>query len=110
MDTNTATDAFAALSQPMRLDVFRLLLKAGNAGMQAGEISTAMGVKQNTMSANLSILHRAGLIRNQREGRVIRYFADFDGTQGLLRFLMQDCCGGHPQTCQPILAEIACDT
>lgn len=110
MDINTATLAFSALSQPVRLDVFRLLLKAGPGGMQAGEIAARMGVKQNTMSANLAILHRAGLIRNQREGRVIRYFADFDGTQGLLRFLMQDCCGGRPQDCQPIIAEIACET
>ncbi|MEM6588607.1 MAG: helix-turn-helix domain-containing protein [Pseudomonadota bacterium] len=109
MDTTKASLSFSALSQPMRLDVFRLLIKSGRDGMQAGEISAAMGVKQNTMSANLSVLHRAGLIRNQREGRAIRYFADFDGTQGLLRFLMQDCCGGRPQDCQPIISEITCD-
>ncbi|MEM7731574.1 MAG: helix-turn-helix domain-containing protein [Pseudomonadota bacterium] len=109
MDTITATLAFSALSQPMRLDVFRLLITAGRDGMQSGEISAVMGVKQNTMSANLSVLHRAGLIRNQREGRAIRYFADFNGTQGLLRFLMQDCCGGRPQDCQPIISEITCD-
>lgn len=110
MDTTHAALAFSALSQPTRLDVFRLLIKAGADGMQAGEIATTLGVKQNTMSANLSILHRAGLIRNQREGRVIRYFADYTGTQGLLGFLMQDCCGGRPQDCQPIIAEIACET
>ncbi|MEM7598862.1 MAG: metalloregulator ArsR/SmtB family transcription factor [Pseudomonadota bacterium] len=108
MDINTATLAFSALSQPLRLEVFRLLIKAGADGMQAGDIATTLGAKQNTMSANLSVLHRAGLIRNQREGRVIRYFADFDGTRGLLQFLMQDCCGGNPKACQPILAEIAC--
>ena len=109
MDTSTATLAFAALSQPTRLDVFRLLIKAGTEGMQAGDIATKLGVKQNTMSTNLSVLHRAGLIRNQREGRAIRYFADFDGMQGLLRFLMQDCCGGRPQTCQPIIESITCE-
>ncbi|MEM6466832.1 MAG: helix-turn-helix domain-containing protein, partial [Pseudomonadota bacterium] len=108
-DTTHACLAFSALAQPVRLDVFRLLIKAGASGMQAGEIASTLGVKQNTMSANLSVLHRAGLIRNQREGRVIRYFADFDGTQGLLRFLMQDCCGGRPQDCQPIIAEITCE-
>lgn len=110
MDTLNASLAFAALSQPVRLDVFRLLLKAGAQGMQAGEVATVLGVKQNTMSANLAVLHRSGLVRNQREGRVIRYFADFDGTSGLLRFLMEDCCGGRPQDCQPIIDEIACTT
>ena len=77
--------------------------------MTAGEISDTLGVRQNTMSANLSILSRAGLIRNRREGRSIRYFANMDGMRGLLAFLMEDCCGGHPELCQPVINELACD-
>lgn len=108
MDKNTALDAFAALSQSTRLDVFRLLIKAGDVGMSAGDISATLDVRQNTMSANLSILTQSGLIRNQRQGRSIRYFADMDGMRGLLGFLMQDCCGGHPELCQPVINELAC--
>lgn len=108
MDRNDALDAFAALGQPTRLDVFRLLVKAGNHGMLAGEVSKALDVRQNTMSANLSILAQAGLIRSVREGRSIRYFADMDGMRGLLAFLMEDCCGGRPELCQPVIDEIAC--
>ncbi|WP_062762074.1 helix-turn-helix transcriptional regulator [Falsirhodobacter sp. alg1] len=108
MDKNSALDAFAALSQPTRLDVFRLLVKAGGEGMVAGEIGEALGVLQNTMSANLAILVRSGLIRNEREGRSIRYFADMDGMRGLLAFLMEDCCGGRPDLCQPLINKIAC--
>jgi ArsR family transcriptional regulator, arsenate/arsenite/antimonite-responsive transcriptional repressor len=47
MDKNDALDAFAALSQSTRLDVFRLLIKAGEKGMSAGDISGALGVRQN---------------------------------------------------------------
>ncbi|MEB8386009.1 metalloregulator ArsR/SmtB family transcription factor [Rhodobacteraceae bacterium KMM 6894] len=108
MDTNDALAAFAALSQSTRLDVFRLLIKAGEAGMSAGDIGGTLGVRQNTMSANLSILTRAGLIRSTREGRSIRYFANMDGMRGLLAFLMEDCCGGCPDLCKPLLDEIAC--
>lgn len=97
MDTINALDAFAALSQPTRLDVFRLLIKAGDAGMSAGDISDTLRVLQNTMSANLAILARSGLIRNARQGRSIRYFANMDGMRGLLAFLMEDCCGGRPE-------------
>mgnify|MGYP003919857897 CR=1 FL=1 len=104
-----AIDAFAALSQPTRLDVFRLLIKAGEKGMSAGDISDTLEVRQNTMSANLSILVRSGLIRNKREGRSIRYFADMDGMRSLLAFLMEDCCGGNPELCQPVINELACD-
>lgn len=108
MDKNDALDAFAALSQTTRLDVFRLLIKAGETGMSAGEISDTLDVRQNTMSANLSILSRAGLIRSEREGRSIRYFADMEGMRGLLAFLMEDCCGGRPDVCQPVINQLAC--
>lgn len=108
MDKSNALLAFAALSQPTRLDVFRLLIKAGPDGMAAGQIAEALEVRQNTMSANLSVLTQAGLITATREGRSIRYAAHLDGIRGLLAFLMEDCCGGAPETCQPILDTIAC--
>ena len=76
--------------------------------MSAGDISDTLGVRQNTMSANLSILTRSGLSRNKRDGRSIRYFADMEGMRGLLAFLMEDCCGGRPESCQPVINELAC--
>lgn len=108
MDNKDALNAFAALSQVTRLNVFRLLVKTGEEGMLAGDISDALDVRQNTMSANLSILTQSGLVRNERQGRSIRYFADMNGVRGLLAFLMEDCCGGHPGLCQPVIDEIAC--
>ena len=108
MDMKNALAAFAALSQPTRLDVFRLLVQMGDRGMLAGEIGAELDVRQNTMSANLAVLLNAGLIRNSREGRAIRYFADMDGMQGLLAYLMEDCCGGRPELCQPVIEQIAC--
>ena len=107
MDKKNALSAFAALSQETRLDVFRLLVKAGDGGMLSGEIGEALNVRQNTMSTNLAILLNAGLIRNERQGRSVRYFADMDGIRGMLGFLMEDCCGGQPELCQPLLDEIA---
>lgn len=108
MDKIDALSAFAALSQPTRLDVFRLLIKAGSHGLLAGEISEVLDIRQNTMSAHLTILVQAGLLKNRREGRTIRYHADHKGLRGLLAFLMEDCCGGNPELCKPILDELAC--
>ncbi|MDT8326126.1 MAG: metalloregulator ArsR/SmtB family transcription factor [Roseovarius sp.] len=108
MDNKTALAAFAALSQPTRLEVFRRLMRAGPKGMLAGEIATALETRQNTMSANLAVLSQAGLIRNERQGRAIRYFADLDGIRGLVGFLVEDCCGGNPALCQPLLDDITC--
>lgn len=108
MEKIRALASLSALGQDTRLDVFRLLVRAGSAGMLAGEIGAALDVRQNTLSANLSILLNAGLVRNAREGRAIRYFADMDGMRALLAFLMEDCCGGRPELCQPVIDEIAC--
>ncbi|MGQ7846447.1 ArsR/SmtB family transcription factor [Granulosicoccus sp. 3-233] len=108
MDKKETLEALAALGQETRLDVFRLLVKAGEEGMLAGEIAQTLDVRQNTMSANLSILLQAGLIRKQREGRTIRYLADMEGLRGFLAFLMEDCCGGRPELCQPVIDDIAC--
>ncbi|TQV77946.1 ArsR/SmtB family transcription factor [Denitrobaculum tricleocarpae] len=109
MDTKDVLAAFAALSQETRLEVFRLLVKAGEEGLLSGEIGERLQVRQNTMSANLSVLLNAGLLRNRREGRSVRYFADYDGMRGLLGYLMEDCCGGKPELCRPAIDQIACD-
>ncbi len=109
MDSRQAIFAFSALSQQTRLEVLRLLIRAGTAGMHAGEIGEALDVRQNTMSTNLNILLRAGLVRNEREGRSIRYFADLEGIRGLLGFLMEDCCGGQPDLCNQVLESIVCE-
>jgi len=106
MDKKQTLAALAALSQETRLDVFRLLVQAGDDGMLAGDIAQALDVKQNTMSANLAVLLTAGLVSNTREGRNIRYAADIEGLGGMLGFLLEDCCGGRPEICQPLIREI----
>ncbi len=108
MDTSRALAAFAALSQDTRLAALRLLVGRGPQGALAGEIGAALGVRQNTMSTNLAVLLAAGLVRNAREGRGVRYFADVGGIGGLLAFLMEDCCGGRPELCRPLIAELTC--
>jgi ArsR family transcriptional regulator, arsenate/arsenite/antimonite-responsive transcriptional repressor len=104
MDEIAATDAFAALSQPTRLGVYRYLLKAGKDGVSAGEIAAAFDVPHNTLSTHLAILCRAGLLKSQRDGRSIIYSADLDGTRELLTFLVADCCNGRPEICTPLVS------
>lgn len=74
--------------------------------MLAGEISETLGVRQNTMSTNLSVLLRAGLISNRREGRTVRYVPEMQGLKGLLAYLLQDCCGGQPALCAPLIESL----
>ena len=108
MNKPQALDALAALAHETRLDVFRLLVQAAPEGVAAGEIADRLGVLQNTMSTHLGVLARASLIRRERDGRVIRYSADFDGMQKLLTYLLQDCCRGNQSICAPLLESVKC--
>jgi len=108
MDKKTALGSFAALGQETRLDVFRLLVRAGAEGLPAGEIGERLGTVQNTTSSHLKVLTQAGLIRAEREGRIIRYFADMTGLRDLLAFLMEDCCDGAPELCRPVIEAVTC--
>ena len=105
MDATAAVAALSALAHPGRLDVFRLLVRAGKAGMASGDVARATGIVPQTLSGNLNILGHAGLIASRRDGRSIIYTADFDRMSNLLGFLMEDCCGGEPEICAP-LAEV----
>ena len=108
MDNDAALTAFAALAQSTRLAVFRLLVAHEPHGLPAGDVATALAVPQNTMSAHLAVLARAGLVNTQRHGRSITYRADLDHLRALVLFLARDCCDAHPQLCTPLLADLAC--
>jgi ArsR family transcriptional regulator len=104
METNNAVAALSALAHPGRLEIFRLLVRAGDPGMAAGEIARATGVLPNTLSTNLNILSGAGLVISRREGRSIIYTAAYDRMRELLAFLMEDCCAGNAAICGPLAA------
>ncbi|MBS0408739.1 MAG: helix-turn-helix transcriptional regulator [Proteobacteria bacterium] len=102
MQAPSAVTALSALAHEGRLEVFRLLVRAGPEGLAAGEIARRTGALPNTLSSNLSILAGAGLVSSRREGRSIIYAAAFDQMRSLLAFLMEDCCGGNPEICAPL--------
>lgn len=58
------------------------------------------------MSTHLAVLTRAGLIHAKRESRSIYYRADLDALRAVTVFLMKDCCGGRPDVCAPLIAEL----
>ncbi|MEQ8966152.1 MAG: metalloregulator ArsR/SmtB family transcription factor [Azospirillaceae bacterium] len=99
METKDAIAAFAAIAQDTRLSALRLLIAEGPEGLAAGAIAERLAVPQSTLSFHLSQLERAGLVRSTRQARHIIYAADFEGVRGLVQFLTEDCCRGHPELC-----------
>ncbi len=99
MDAPHALAALAALGQPTRLSIFRLLVRKEPGGLSAGALAKAVGCPHNTLSTHIAILARAGLVKGTREGRTITYRADAVGTRALIAFLVTDCCDGRPDLC-----------
>ena len=101
MKENDVIGALGALAQATRLGAFRALVAAGPNGLAAGDLARALDVPPPTLSFHLRDLENAGLVASTREGRSIRYTADFDAMNSLVGFLTENCCGGNPALCVP---------
>ncbi len=104
MDDENALAAFAALAQPSRLAIYRLLLRHGPQGLAAGAVAEALGLPAATLSFHLAQLHRAGLLRQRRESRALIYSADTARMSAVIGFLTEQCCAGQPEHCFPAAA------
>ncbi|MBY0547088.1 MAG: metalloregulator ArsR/SmtB family transcription factor [Candidatus Obscuribacterales bacterium] len=99
MKSSDAVKALGALAQESRLDVFRLLVRKGAAGMAAGELSEHFGLPPATMSFHLKELTSAGLLTSRRESRSIIYSANYAHMQTLIGFLLENCCVDNGGKC-----------
>lgn len=109
MNEDTAVAALSALAHGDRLSAFRMLVRAGPNGLPSGEIATRLAIAPTRMSFHLAALERSGLARSRRDGRRIRYAAHFDAMRGLLAFLTEDCCEGHPEICGIVADPCGCE-
>lgn len=94
MEKQDALAALAALSQETRLDVFRLLIRAGSEGLAAGSIGRELGIPAATLSFHLKELKNAAIVRCAREGTYLIYAPDCGAMAELIRFLTHNCCQG----------------
>lgn len=107
MESKVALACLAALAQEHRLNLFRLLVQAGDDGMAVGELAAATGLAGATLTSHLHVLRRAGMVSDERRGRVIQCRANYTQMNGLLGFLTENCCAGSaaadcaPTVCKP---------
>ncbi|MBS1058138.1 MULTISPECIES: ArsR/SmtB family transcription factor [Gluconobacter] len=106
MEKIDAIASLGSLAQDTRLDAFRLLVRHEPDGLPAGEIARRLNVPQNTMSVHLTSLARAGLVKSERQSRLIVYRANLDTLRELTLFLVKDCCAGRKELSAPLIAEL----
>ena len=101
MEMTDAIAALGALAHETRLQIFRALVQAGPAGMGAGDLARKLDVPPPTLSFHLRDLTQAGLTAPARDGRAVRYAADFEAMNALVGYLTENCCAGDPAACAP---------
>lgn len=96
MKEDNALTALSALTHPLRLRAVRHLVQAAPDGLTAGEIATRIEASPSKTSFHLNLLSEAGLVTATRQARHVIYTANFSVMGALMRYLVEDCCGGHP--------------
>lgn len=104
--SRSAVARLGAIAHEGRLALLRRLIQAGPDGVRAGQLAADAGLSAPTASAQLLVLRTAGLISSRREGRQIIYRANYEAMTELLKYLMQDCCGGHRTICGPLAGSL----
>lgn len=86
--------ALAALGHDARLNIFRILVKAGGEGLRVSDIVEHLGLAPSTLSHHLSTLVDAGLVLQEKQGREVFNKVDFPTMNRVLDFLTSECCAG----------------
>ncbi len=92
--TSPNARALAALGHDARLSIFRLLVKAGDAGLRVGDIGEHLGFAPSTLAHHLSTLVEAGLVLQERQGREVFNRVDYPAMHRVVGFLTSECCAG----------------
>src|SRR6266567_117484 len=85
-------DMFSAMGTEPRLRIMQLLLSAHPEGLVVGDIQGELDIPNSTLSHHLEKLKTEGLVEIERQGTFLRYTADTEALQELLRFLYAECC------------------
>jgi len=92
LDYATAASLLSQLGNMTRLKIVRELVQVGEGGMPVGEIRNILDIPNSTLSHHMSHLRGVGLVRQEREGTVLRCFVNYDHIDGIVSFLTEHCC------------------
>ncbi len=92
MEVVLAAEGFAAMGSESRLEVLRVLVKAGEGGLSVGDIQQKTGIPASTLAHHLKFLASAHLIEQNKEGRTIFNRANYTHLQQLAAYILEECC------------------
>lgn len=92
MDIDVTASRLAALGNPTRLQLYRLLVRAGETGLAVGQIQEKLGIPGSTLTHHCRALLHVGLIQQERSGTSLICRANYAVMQGLVDDLVAECC------------------
>jgi len=92
MELEQAVEILKVLGHPIRLAVFKRLVKAGHAGVPVGVIQSELNVPNSTLSHHISSLIAANLMTQNRVGRTLYCTPNFENLDGIIEYLREECC------------------
>jgi ArsR family transcriptional regulator len=102
MKTELAAARLEALGNPTRLQIYRALVRAGDAGLPVGKLQSKLGLAASTLSHHLKSLIIVGLISQERQTTTLICGANYDVMRTLVDFLVAECC---TEACEPSQAK-----
>ena len=94
MREKQAAESLAALGNVTRLRLYRLLVRAGERGLNVGDLQELLDVPASTLAHHLAALVRTGLVDQKRHGRAVISRADYVAMDDLVSYLTDECCAG----------------
>lgn len=92
MKANDAAARLEALGNPTRLQIYRSLVRAGNAGMPVGKLQAKLDLAASTLSHHLKTLITVDLVTQERQTTTLICRTNYELMRGLIDFLTAECC------------------
>lgn len=99
MKLEEAASQLEALGNPVRLKIYRILVRAGDEGIVVGRIQERLGIPASTLSHHCKRLVDTGLVTQERQGTSLICRANYPAMNGLIGYLVDECCADG--TCAP---------
>lgn len=96
-NAKAAAARLEALGNPLRLTIYRALVRAGDDGLSVGALLTRVKVAPSTLSHHIRALVTVGLIRQHRQGTTLICRARYKVMQASVDFLVAECCAESAQ-------------
>jgi ArsR family transcriptional regulator len=92
MKIDDAAARLEALGNPTRLRIYRMLVRAGDAGSSVGKLQARLDLAASTLSHHLKAMMMVGLVEQERQGTTLICRANYDVMRGIVDFLVAECC------------------